>query len=129
MKTFHSILAAFCVAFLAGNFTGCKSSPNQIAYTTTAATVETVDTAMRAWAQYVHTERARIASLQPIDQGSQGADLTRLEGRVRDAYGKYQQAAAVANVGISVADGTPAAPEVAAAAAALVQTISSNLKH
>lgn len=106
-----------------GTFSGCKSSPNQIAYTTTAATVATVDSAMQAWAQYVVTERARIQALKPIDQGSQAADLLRAEGKVREAFGAYQSAMAAANLSLAVGDTSTAPPEVAKAAAQLLGAI------
>lgn len=110
-------------------FAGCKGSPNAIAYKTTAATVATVDSGMQAWAQYVRHERVLIATLPPIDQGAKGSDLTRTEGRVRDAFGKYQTAIAAADVGVTAADNSPVAPEVAGAASALLSIIQANVKH
>lgn len=128
-RTLINLFIAIGLVAASANFTGCKSSPNQIAYKTTAATVASVDSAMQAWAQYVVTERARIAALKPIDQGGQAADLLRMEGKVREAFGKYQSAVAAAGVGVTVADSSPVAPEVAGAAAALLSVIQANVKH
>lgn len=114
---------AFVLVISCGSFAGCKSSPNQVAYQTTAATVATVDSAMKAWAQYVVTERARIQALKPIDQGSQAADLLRAEGKVREAFGTYQSAMAAANVALAVGDKSAAPPEVARAASQLIAAI------
>lgn len=130
MKT-RLIQFLLCFGLLTGIVaeTGCKSTPNQIAYKSAAATVATVDSAMQAWAQYVVTERARIAALKPIDQGSQAADLLRAEGKVREAFGRYQSAVASAGVGVATASSASAAPEVQGAAAALLSVIQSNTKR
>jgi len=108
---------------------GCKSTPNAISYNTTAATVATVDAGMQAWADYVHQQHARMAALPLIDQGAQNSQLLVIEGRVREAYGRYQSALAAANVGVTAADNSPVAPEVAGAAAALLSVIHANVKH
>lgn len=122
---------ALCIGLLGGicSETGCKATPNQVAYKSAAATVATVDSAMQAWAQYVVIERSRIASLKPIDQGSQAADLLRAEGKVRDAFGRYQTAVAAAGIGVATAGNAQVAPEVQGAAAALLSVIQANTKR
>ena len=111
----HLVLLLALVAMFGG--IGCKNTPNAIAYKTTAATIATVDAGMQAWASYVHQENARMASLPLIDHGSQHSKLLVIEGRVREAYGRYQSAISAANAGISAVDNSPVAPEVAGSAA------------
>lgn len=109
--------------------TGCKSSPNAIAYKTTAVTVATVDTAMQAWGTYVRAERARVATLAPDAAVVPAAQLAVIEGKVRVGFAEYQKAVFLANTGLSVADGSPVSPAVAAAAASLIQTIYATIQH
>ena len=109
--------------------TGCKSTPNAIAYKTAAVTVATVDTAMQAWGTYVRAERARVATLAPDAAVVPAAQLAVIEGKVRVGFAEYQKAVFLANTGLSVADGSPVSPAVAAAAASLIQTIYATIQH
>lgn len=83
--------------------TGCKATPQQVAYKSADAVVSSVDIAMRGWADYVVAERKRIASLPPVDQLGPKADLLRKEGRVATAYGRYQDAYKKAHEAVQLA--------------------------
>jgi len=112
MKTILLIL----MLALAPAFTGCKATPQQIAFNTTEGVVKSVDIAMREWYRYLVTEERRVAALPPIDQGSQRADLIRKDGRVREAYGRYQTAMAGVEVAAMSAGQIPVDAQQAAAA-------------
>jgi hypothetical protein len=112
MKTILLIL----MLALAPAFTGCKATPQQIAFNTTEGVVKSVDIAMREWYRYLVTEERRVAALPPIDQGSQRADLIRKDGRVREAYGKYQAAMPGVEVAAMSAGQIPVDAQQAAAA-------------
>ena len=88
MKT---ILLILMLAFVPA-FTGCKATPQQIAFNTTEGVVKSVDIAMKEWYRWLVAEERRVAALPAIDQGSQRTDLIRKDGRVREAYGRYQTA-------------------------------------
>jgi hypothetical protein len=115
MKT---ILLILMLAF-APAFTGCKSTPQQIAFNSTEGVVKSVDIAMREWYRYLVTEERRVAALPPIDQGSRRADLIRKDGRVREAYGRYQ--AAMSGVEVAAMGAGQIPPDASQAAAALLR--------
>ncbi len=112
MKT---ILLILMLAF-APAFTGCKSTPQQIAFNSTEGVVKSVDIAMREWYRWLVAEERRVAALPPIDQGSRRADLIRKDGRVREAYGRYQAAMAGVEVAAMSAGQIPVDAQQAAAA-------------
>jgi len=131
MKYIRPILAA---AFLlcamlapATVFTGCKSTPAQVAYKAADATISTVDAGMKAWADYVVAERARIAKLPTDQRMDANAALLRSEGKVATAFGRYQDAIRAARAGVRTAlsTGGPLPLEVTEAAAALLEAIRS----
>lgn len=88
MKT---ILLIIMLAFTPA-FVGCKATPQQIAFNSTEGVVKSVDIAMKEWYRWLVAEERRVAALPAIDQGSQRADLIRKDGRVREAYARYQAA-------------------------------------
>lgn len=108
--------------------TGCKATPEQAAYKTADAVVSSVDIAMHGWADYVVAERKRIAALPPVDQLAPKADLLRKEGRVIEAYGKYQQAMTLAEAAVKLAitNNQPPPADVGAAASLVLSTITAN---
>lgn len=123
MKRLLSFLT--CFLLVASPFTiltGCKSTPNQIAYQSADAVISSVDLAMRGWADHVVSERKRIKSLPASDRGTAEADLLRKEGRVASALGKYHSAmeGAEVAVGIAFTQGKPLPETVSAAASALL---------
>lgn len=117
MKTILLILMlAFTPAFV-----GCKATPQQIAFNTTEGVVKSVDIAMREWYRWLVAEERRVAALPAIDQGSQRADLIRKDGRVREAYAKYQSAMGGVEVVTMAAGQIP--PDASASASALVNLV------
>jgi len=131
MKYIRSILAAafmLCAMLAPATvFVGCQSTPAQVAYKTADATVSTVDAAMKAWADYVVAERARIAKLPAGERMDANAALLRREGKVATAFGRYQDAIRAAQAGVKTAlsTGGPLPPEVTGAAAALLEVLRS----
>ena len=117
MKTILIILMlAFTPAFV-----GCKATPQQIAFNTTEGVVKSVDIAMREWYLYLVKEERRVAALPAIDQGSQRAELLRNDGRVREAWGRYQTAIGGVEVAAMGAGQIP--PDAAKAAAELANLV------
>jgi hypothetical protein len=112
MKT---ILLILMLAFTPA-FTGCKATPQQIAFNSTEGVVKSVDIAMREWYRWLVAEERRVAALPPIDQGSQRSDLIRKDGRVREAYGRYQAAMAGVEVAAMSAGQIPVDAQQAASA-------------
>lgn len=108
-------------------FTGCKTpqSAPMIAYKSADAVITAVDLAMQGWADHVVKERRRIKALPAIDQGSQGADLLRQEGRVHQAYGRYQASMSLAHAAVnaSLASGDQLPQAVGDSAAALLALV------
>lgn len=117
MKT---ILLILMLAFTPA-FTGCKSTPQQIAYNTTEGVVKSVDIAMREWYRWLVAEERRVAALPAIDQGSQRAELIRKDGRVREAYARYQ--AAIGGIEVAAMGAGQIPPDAAQAASALVNLV------
>lgn len=111
------LLVGLCAAPVV--MTGCKATPQQIAFNSTEGVVKSVDIAMREWYRYLVTEERRVAALPPIDQGSQRADLIRKDGRVREAYGRYQ--AAMSGVEVAAMGTGQIPPDASQAAAALLR--------
>ena len=103
---------------------GC-ATPQQTAFKSADAVISSVDIAMRGWADYVVKERRRIKALAPIDQGSQSADLLRKEGRVHQAYGRYQASMRVAHAAVnaSLANGEQLPQAVGDAASAVLNLV------
>jgi hypothetical protein len=94
MKT---IIAIILLSFAA--FTGCKLSPERVAYNATATTITTADAAIRAWFAYVSAEEQRIASLRAVDQEAAAKAsevLAAKEGKVRVVWDRYTSAARLA---------------------------------
>lgn len=111
------IMLAFTPAFV-----GCKATPEQIAYNTTEGVVKSVSVAMREWYRWLVAEERRVAALPAIDQGSRRADLIRKDGRVREAYAKYQAAiGGVEAVAMATGQVTPDASQAASALINLVK--------
>lgn len=117
MKT---ILLILMLAF-APVFTGCKSTPQQIAFNSTEGVVKSVDIAMREWYRWLVAEERRVAALPAIEQGGRRAELIRKDGRVRNAYAAYQ--AAMAGVEASAMAAGQIPPDSAQAASDLVNLV------
>jgi hypothetical protein len=118
MKTIQLLILLLGLCTAPVVMTGCKATPQQIAFNTTEGVVKSVDIAMREWYRYLVAEERRVAALTPIDQGSQRADLIRKDGRVREAYGRYQ--AAMAGVEVAAMGAGQIPPDASQAAAALL---------
>jgi len=105
MKRFFSIFLCLSLAScaLAPALTGCKSSPQLIAYQSADAVISSVDAATREWALYSQREHKRLHKLPAIEQGTQLADLLRKEGRVATAHGQYVAAMEAAEVAVGIA--------------------------
>ena len=117
MKTILLILIlAFTPAFV-----GCKATPQQIAFNSTEGVVKSVDIAMREWYRWLVAEERRVAALPAIDQGSQRAELIRKDGRVREAYARYQAAMSGAEVAAMGAGQIPV--DASQAASALMKIV------
>ncbi len=117
MKTILLILMlAFTPAFV-----GCKSTPQQIAFNSTEGVVKSVDIAMREWYRWLVAEERRVAALPAIEQGGRRAELIRKDGRVREAFARYQ--AAMGGVeAVAMATGQ-IPPDASQAASALVNIV------
>lgn len=134
MKSLRSLLAAalLMLGFVAPvalvTTTGCKATPQQVAYKSADAVVSSVDIAMQGWADYVVAERRRIAALPASEQLGPKSDLLRREGRVAKAYGEYQEAyeSAHAAVKLAIATKQPLPSAVNAAASIVLDVIKSN---
>ena len=117
MKTILLILMlAFTPAFV-----GCKATPQQIAFNTTEGVVKSADIAMREWYLHLVKEERRVAALPAIEQGSQRAELIRKDGRVREAWGRYQTSIGVVEVAAMGAGQIPV--NASQAAAALIKIV------
>jgi anti-sigma factor RsiW len=80
-------------------FTGCKLSPERIAYNATATTITTADAAIRAWFAYVSAEKQRISSLrvtEPEAAAKASNALAEKENKVRAVWDRYTSAARLA---------------------------------
>ncbi len=99
---------------------GCKTSPNAVAYKSVASIQSGVKTTMTAWYDYVVDRRAEIAALPVADRGSMEHDLLVNEGKVVAALGKYQETARATQAIIA---STPATgpPDTSAMATAAIQ--------
>lgn len=117
MKT---ILLIIMLAFTPA-FVGCKATPQQIAFNSTEGVVKSVDIAMKEWYRWLVAEERRVAALPAIDQGSQRADLIRKDGRVREAYARYQAAMSGAEVAAMGAGQIPV--DASQAASALMKIV------
>jgi len=108
MKSFFAILLLSLAAL-----TGCKLSPERVAYNATATTITTADAAVRAWFDYVSAEEQRIASLRAVDQEAAAKAsevLAAKEGKVRVVWDRYTTAARLAVVaGANASQSDPAA--------------------
>jgi hypothetical protein len=116
------LLCTLALALPPAVLTGCKSTPNQIAYQSADAVVSSVELAVRGWSDHVVSERKRIKAMPALDRGTAESDLLRKEGRVIDALGKYHAAMEAAEVAVGVAftQGKPLPETVSAAASALL---------
>ena len=82
----------------------CKVSQQTIAYKSVASLHAAVSSALSAWADYVVVEREKIAMMPDVAaQSAAAAVLLSRESAVRLAPSRYQQAAAVARVGVDIA--------------------------
>ena len=117
MKTILLILIlAFTPAFV-----GCKATPQQIAFNSTEGVVKSVDIAMREWYRWLVSEERRVAAMPAIEQGGRRAELIRKDGRVREAYAKYQAAMSGAEIAAMGAGQIP--PDASQAASALIKIV------
>ncbi len=108
---------------------GCavKKSPERIAITATASVIKTADGAITAWADHVVRRKAEIKALKATDPGASmdaASELLRNEGRVSNAYYKYQEAAKAA-IAIGASSSSPAAvsEKLSAASAELIALV------
>lgn len=104
MKLVTAILAIATLA-LAG--CGVLKNNSKTVYITVGAVLEAADQAMTKWADYVVAEERRIDALPKVDQMAPKAELLRKEGKVLDAYGKYQKAMLGAKVALKAALANP----------------------
>lgn len=103
-------------------FVGCKATPQQIAFNSTDGVVKSVNVAMKEWYRWLVAEERRVAALPAIEQGGRRAELIRKDGRVREAYGRYQAAMAGAEIAAMGAGQIPVdASQAAVALAKLVE--------
>lgn len=116
MKTIQLLFLILGLCATPVVMTGCKSTPQQIAFNSTEGIVKSVDIAMKEWYRWLVAEERRVAALPAIDQGSQRADLIRKDGRVREAYGRYQAAMSGVEVAAMGAGQIPVDASQAAAA-------------
>jgi hypothetical protein len=105
---------------------GCKTSPETVAYRSVATTAASVDTAMRVYSRWAAREEAAIAALPSADRGSRESDLLRLDGKVLQAFTRYQSAMKLAAVSQKLS-GT-VSPDVSAAAADFVTLVQESTK-
>jgi len=119
MKTIRTLILLLGLCAAPVVMTGCKATPVQIAFNTTEGVVKSVDIAMREWYRWLVTEERRVSALPSIEQGSQRADLIRKDGRVREAYAKYQ--AAIGGVEVAAMGAGQIPPDASQAAAALLK--------
>ena len=117
MKT---ILLVLMLAFTPA-FVGCKSTPQQIAFNSAEGVVKSVDIAMREWYRWLVAEERRVAAMPAIEQGGRRAELIRKDGRVREAYARYQ--AAVSGVEIAAMGGGQIPVDASQAASALIKIV------
>lgn len=125
-RIFQILLSLALFASPVAMITGCKTSPETVAYRSVASTATSVDTAMRAYSRWAAREEAAIAALRPADMGTREADLLRLDGKVLEAYTKYQSAMTFAEIGQRLSGAVP--PDVSAAASDLVRLIQESTK-
>jgi hypothetical protein len=116
MKTIQLLLLILGLCAAPVVMTGCKSTPQQIAFNSTEGVVKSVDIALKEWYRWLVAEERRVALLPAIDQGSQRADLIRKDGRVREAWGKYQLAISGVEAAAMASGQIPADASQAAAA-------------
>lgn len=132
MKRIISILLLCTVALALppAVLTGCKSTPNQVAYQSAKTVTTSVSVAMSAWYDWLVAEEHRVAALPAIEQGSRRSELIKMDGRVRVAYGKYQASmrAAEASVNLALA-ADKRLPEQVGVAALEVLKLIDELKH
>lgn len=86
------LMVAVALACAPVVFNGCATSPVGKATQVVSTTAQTVDIAMRAWADYAVAEEIRISKLPPADRLAPKSDLLRKEGRVATAHGEYRKA-------------------------------------
>lgn len=92
--------------------TGCKTSPEIVAYRSVGSAAIVVNTSLKAYATWVAREEIAIAALPAAERGTREADLLRMHGRVVIAYGNYQRAMAIAKASQTLT-GSPATTELA----------------
>lgn len=81
------------IALLTLALTGCAAiKPGRNALATVSGVLEAEHQLMTKWALHTAREEQRIASLPAIEQGTQAADLLRLQGRVAEAHGLFLKA-------------------------------------
>ena len=103
-----ALLVAVTLACAPVVFNGCATSPVGKATQVVSTTAQTVDVAMRAWADYVVAEEIRISKLPPADRLAPKSDLLRKEGRVASAHGEYRKALRASAEALKAArDGAP----------------------
>lgn len=127
MKRIISILllCAFALGLPPAILTGCKATPNQVAYQSAKTVTTSVSVAMSAWYDWLVAEEHRIAALPVIEQGSRRSELIKKDGRVRVVYGKYQASmrASEAAVNLALGSGERLPEQVGIAALEVVKLI------
>lgn len=105
---------------------GCKTSPETVAYRSVATTAASVDTAMRVYSRWAAREEAAISALPAADRGTRESDLLRLDGKVLQAYTKYNAAMKLAEVSQRLSGAVP--PEFSASASEFLTLIQETTK-
>jgi len=98
-SAFAAALLAIVVLSAACLLSGCKLSPERVAFNATATTITTADAAIQAWFAYVETEERRIASLrvtEPEAAANASTVLAAKEAKVRTVWDRYTAAARLA---------------------------------
>ena len=104
---------------------GCKATPQTVAYRTVASVQAAVEASLAAWGDYVVFTEKKIAALPPDQQQSATDSLNSRRGLVRVAIARYQKAAEVARAGVAAAlsaDKVPATTAMIDAANQLTST-------
>ena len=98
---------AIVASLLIISLVSCAATPAQVAYRTIGITVNTVDTGMKLWADYVVAGRATAEQ----------------EASVRRAHDRYRTAARDLGVVLEAANTAPTPEQLSSAAAALIELI------
>lgn len=95
LRTYLLALALCLGCFALSTFTTGCASANKTAFKVTTGTQVTVEHAIKVWDDWIGSERVKIRSMPAADQAKAIQSLQAKSLIVKDAYEKYQAAAAV----------------------------------